>query len=311
MMRPQKNNKKGKPADKRLGWDDWQRYVQKETQRIMKKSGNQVVEVKLSEGESERKRRQAEESAPSHFEQFVAEPSEGRRPPVPGVPREEALQVNDDHIGRTVRPFRVQDYRNIRPMSSADLFETDIAVVEVEAEEIEPDIEEGATLEPLDAPTCEEPLSEESTKAEPTVETVATPRPSSSPKLKPIVEPVEREPRGRKRGRKKKHEDEPGLFAQGMGEHQGLNRRRLAKKGRLEREELIEKLLDPVISLEEAATLIGVCKTTVRRYTNRDELECVRTPGLQRRFKLSQVLAFVKRREEDEKTRRSKTAKGK
>jgi excisionase family DNA binding protein len=307
MMRPQKNNKKGKPADKRLGWDDWQRYVQKETQRIMKKSGNQVVEVRLSEGDTERKRRQAEESAPSHFEQFVADPSEGRRPPVPGVPREEALQVDDDHIGRTVRPFRVQDYRNIRPMTSHDLFETDTAV----AEEIETDIEEGARVEPLDGSTYEEPLSEESIEAEPMVETVSTPRPASPSKQRPAVEPVEREPRGRKRGRKKKHEDEPGLFTEGMGEHQALNRRRLAKKGRLEREELIEKLRDPVISLEEAATLIGVCKTTVRRYTNRDELECVRTPGQQRRFKLSQVLAFVKRREEDEKSRRSKTAKGK
>jgi excisionase family DNA binding protein len=302
MMRPQKNIKKGKPTEKRLGWDDWQRYVQKETQRIMKKSGNQVVEVKLSDREEERQRRQTEESATSHFEQFVSEPSEGRRPPVPGVPREEALQVNDDHIGRTVRPFRVQDYRNIRPMTSADLFETDTAVaVDVEAE-----IEEGTLVEPLDEPT-----EEEYVEAAPVVRTVVETKqtPSTAPRSK--AEPLEKDPRGRKRGRKKKHEDEPGLFADGMGEHQALSRRRLAKKGRLEREELIEKLLDPVISLEEAATLIGVCKTTVRRYTNRDELECVRTPGQQRRFKLSQVLAFVKKREEDEKTRRSRAAKGK
>ena len=61
-----------------------------------------------------------------------------------------------------------------------------------------------------------------------------------------------------------------------------------------------------MISLEEASTLIGVCKTTVRRYTNRDELECLRTPGRQRRFKLSQVLEFVKKREQEGKSRHGK-----
>lgn len=59
------------------------------------------------------------------------------------------------------------------------------------------------------------------------------------------------------------------------------------------REELIEELLDPVVSLEEAATILNVCKTTVRRYTNQGLLECIRTPGNQRRFKLSTILNFV------------------
>lgn len=59
------------------------------------------------------------------------------------------------------------------------------------------------------------------------------------------------------------------------------------------REDLIEDLLDPVISLEQAATILNVCKTTVRRYTNQGLLECIRTPGNQRRFKLSTILGFV------------------
>jgi len=59
------------------------------------------------------------------------------------------------------------------------------------------------------------------------------------------------------------------------------------------RTQLIERLLDPVISLEEAARVLNVCPTTVRRYTNRGALRCLRTAGNQRRFKLSDVLSFM------------------
>ncbi|MBC7286841.1 MAG: helix-turn-helix domain-containing protein, partial [Armatimonadetes bacterium] len=40
-----------------------------------------------------------------------------------------------------------------------------------------------------------------------------------------------------------------------------------------------------------------VCPTTVLRYTNRGILKCFRTPGNQRRFKLSDILEFMERRE--------------
>jgi excisionase family DNA binding protein len=63
------------------------------------------------------------------------------------------------------------------------------------------------------------------------------------------------------------------------------------------REELVQRLLDPVLSLEEAATLLDVCPTTVRRYTNRGILRCHRTPGNQRRFRLSEVMDFMERRQ--------------
>ena len=59
------------------------------------------------------------------------------------------------------------------------------------------------------------------------------------------------------------------------------------------REGLLQRLLDPLISLEEAARILNVCPTTVRRYTNRGILKHVRTAGNQRRFKLSDVLAFM------------------
>jgi excisionase family DNA binding protein len=268
-MRQRRSQKKVKPTESRREWDDWQRYVKKETQRLMQKSERSVVELDFAEpAQTARTPEPVREEPPARQPSY----SEGRRPPVPGVPREEALQVSDDLIGRTVKPFTVQDYRGIRQLSSSEPFSP------VPTTEPEPEMD--------DSPVAVAP--------EPVVE--------APPKVKP---PVVQKMEPKKRGRKKKTEsDEPGLFAGEISEYQAINRKRLARKSKIEREELIEKLLDPVISLEEAATLIGVCKTTVRRYTNKGELECLRTPGSQRRFKLSQVLEFVKSREEDEKSRR-------
>jgi excisionase family DNA binding protein len=66
------------------------------------------------------------------------------------------------------------------------------------------------------------------------------------------------------------------------------------------REELVQRLMDPVLTLEEAATLLDVCPTTVRRYTNRGVLKCYRTPGNQRRFRLSEIMSFMERRQRGE-----------
>lgn len=63
------------------------------------------------------------------------------------------------------------------------------------------------------------------------------------------------------------------------------------------REELLARLLDPELTLEEAAQVLNVCPTTVRRYTNRGILPHYRTVGNQRRFRLSQVLAFLESQE--------------
>ncbi|HEY3396519.1 MAG TPA: helix-turn-helix domain-containing protein [Armatimonadota bacterium] len=65
------------------------------------------------------------------------------------------------------------------------------------------------------------------------------------------------------------------------------------------REDLIERLLDPVLSINEAATLLGVCSTSIRRYTNRGVLRCFRTPGNQRRFRLSDVLDFMELQQQE------------
>lgn len=62
------------------------------------------------------------------------------------------------------------------------------------------------------------------------------------------------------------------------------------------REELLQRLLDPLLTLEEASRLLGVCPTTVRRYTNKGALKHLRTQGNQRRFRLSDVLEFLESR---------------
>jgi excisionase family DNA binding protein len=62
------------------------------------------------------------------------------------------------------------------------------------------------------------------------------------------------------------------------------------------RQELVRRLADPTLSLEEAALLLDVCPTTVRRYTNRGVLKHFRTEGNQRRFRLSDILEFLERR---------------
>jgi excisionase family DNA binding protein len=65
------------------------------------------------------------------------------------------------------------------------------------------------------------------------------------------------------------------------------------------REELLRRLLDPEISLEDAARILNVCPTTVRRYTNRGVLQHIRTAGNQRRFRLSDVLSFMESQQKE------------
>ena len=59
------------------------------------------------------------------------------------------------------------------------------------------------------------------------------------------------------------------------------------------REEIIRRLLDPELSLHEAAAVLNLSKATVRRYTDQRKLACLRTEGGQRRFRLSALLGFL------------------
>jgi excisionase family DNA binding protein len=65
------------------------------------------------------------------------------------------------------------------------------------------------------------------------------------------------------------------------------------------RQQLIERLLNPTLTLEETARVLGVCPATVRRYTNRGVLPHYRTIGQQRRFRLSDVLSFLEQQQHE------------
>ena len=78
-----------------------------------------------------------------------------------------------------------------------------------------------------------------------------------------------------------------------VGQHPSEIAQNSYKRFKETREDMVARLLDPPLSLEEAARILNVCPTTVRRYTNRGALKHYRTAGNQRRFRLSDVLGFL------------------
>lgn len=73
----------------------------------------------------------------------------------------------------------------------------------------------------------------------------------------------------------------------------GVTQKYYSSKFSETREELIRRMLDPELNLEDTARLLGVCPATVRRYTNRGWLKHHRTKGNQRRFTLTGIVEFV------------------
>src|SRR5437868_10720257 len=51
-----------------------------------------------------------------------------------------------------------------------------------------------------------------------------------------------------------------------------------------------------VLSTRQVATLLGVGEATVKRWADAGEIECFRTPGGHRKFRLRDVTAFVQKR---------------
>lgn len=84
------------------------------------------------------------------------------------------------------------------------------------------------------------------------------------------------------------------LLARIRGEEPGEPGQRL--RARESRQELLQRLVDPTLTLEETALILEVCPTTVRRYTNKGLLRHFRTKGNQRRFRFSDVLEFMESR---------------
>jgi len=81
--------------------------------------------------------------------------------------------------------------------------------------------------------------------------------------------------------------------AKGQAGNSGKKKKRRRAAQEQSREEILERLVNPTITLEEAAKIMGVCKATVRRYTAKGILPHYRTPGNQRRFKLNDIIHFL------------------
>jgi excisionase family DNA binding protein len=62
-----------------------------------------------------------------------------------------------------------------------------------------------------------------------------------------------------------------------------------------ERTRILNRLMNPELTLYEAAILLRVSRNTLRRLTNEGALPCTRTEGKQRRFKLNDILAYLAR----------------
>jgi excisionase family DNA binding protein len=60
------------------------------------------------------------------------------------------------------------------------------------------------------------------------------------------------------------------------------------------RDQLLERLRNPQLSLHEASILLRVSRATVRRYADAGRLQCLRTPGGQRRFYLRDIELFYR-----------------
>lgn len=63
------------------------------------------------------------------------------------------------------------------------------------------------------------------------------------------------------------------------------------------RQQMFERLTNPLISLHEASVLLRVCPATVRRYSDNGVLTTYRTEGRQRRFRLKDVLNLMRQLE--------------
>jgi hypothetical protein len=70
------------------------------------------------------------------------------------------------------------------------------------------------------------------------------------------------------------------------------------------RAQMLERLTNPQITLHEASVILRVCPATVRNYCNAGYLPHERTPGRQRRFRLHDVLALAREREDERRKRK-------
>ncbi len=120
-------------------------------------------------------------------------------------------------------------------------------------------------------------------------------QPSMRAPAKPGIAPIVSKPLPRRRPARAKDTAPPDRaatpLAPGATEAgKGGNRRvRLTTESR---DQLVERLKNPLVNLDEAAILLRVCRTTVRRYADAGLLPHIRTEGGQRRFYFKDIESF-------------------
>jgi len=244
---------------------DWQRYVKKETQRLMK-------------GQE-----------PKAGREDVTKPSVAHTP----TRYHEELDMHEppemSSSQRAIIPERLDEIEENEELDKdLDVMMEDSGV---ELDETLEDWLENPIVEPIPAPKPKREI------VKPQIRQQAKPQPKPQIRQQIVREKPVLKAKPQVRDGKPGRTETLQLF------EEEVEKAKRKKSARKTREHLIENLLDPVITLDEAAVILNVCKTSVRRYTNAGKLECLRTPGNQRRFKLSTVLEFL---EEKEGTKSSK-----
>lgn len=232
---------------------EWQRYVKKETQRIIK--GQDL--------------------------KTYPEPERKPAPQASQTTRERQKEWAEREVKTTEPVKKYRDEIDVKPLPNI-ITEEDIDDIE-EMDGIEQD------LDIL--------MSESEVELDDTLKTWVKPETAVKPLKKTAIQKPLVKKEEVKAKAKASIKTKPGKSETLQLFEEQVEKARRKRNPRRTREHLIENLLDPVISLDEAAVILNVCKTTVRRYTNAGKLECIRTPGNQRRFRLSTVLEFLEEKE--------------
>ncbi len=224
--------------------------------------------------------RKLKRSLEDEEEKDAAEPAEGEELEAEQAEIEEAVEVEAGPEVAEPPPTPVSAEEEAAEPEGSEVAEPDESVAEV-AEEPEP--------EPEPAPEPQAEASETESTVSDRAEVLASLREQLERAGQNMSERLEQLQARQRQLPIDIHE------AQGQEEDSG-GRKRASET----RQELVQRLLDPTLTLREASLLLEVCPTTVRRYTNRGLLNCFRTPGNQRRFHLSDILDFMERRERGE-----------
>ncbi|NSW79001.1 MAG: helix-turn-helix domain-containing protein [Chthonomonadetes bacterium] len=291
--------------------EDWFKYL--EQQYVDEKAEREKREEKKeSEPPAQREVSPPPTSSASVSERIATLPVQPRRPVEPPGERSAGVQPPLERVQITETPVpdpaeyiftlrRAASEPTAEPQPSPAEQKQSVEHVQAEPEPPAPSVSEPIAEEVESAaepPAEEAPAEESQTRDERPARAKATRRAPYTRSVRPVPPPQSIEELWK---RVPKH---VRLLVE-MGDDE-VTQRYYDRRFKESRQELVERLLNPSLTLEDTARLLGVCPTTVRRYTERGLLNHYRTPGNQRRFRLSDVIAFLEARQQAQEARRRK-----